>query len=341
LKTNHLANLKVDDQTQYFFVFQNKGYKDESLRGYLWAPQKDKRGRELSHWKLLSAVKKGDVIIHSHKQKIVAISVASKDCHELDRPLEKGEGWSKAGWRVDSDYMKISVPLKLTSKIREDFLKLAPSKNSPFDKNGSGNSGYFFAANRPMLEYILNEILLQDVSSKKVAVVLDQLRLFKAIDLKKEDRIDQDLKENIDEHLSSVSEHENYVPVPQVIPKQIQSNGGLNYLRDKSNSARALKRANFKCEIDPTHTTFLRKSGICEYTEPHHLIPMSKQNSFRYSLDVEANIVSLCSNCHNHIHYGLGSERLIVQLYNARIKELFDAGITLTLDDLKKIYGIK
>lgn len=51
------------------------------------------------------------------------------------------------------------------------------------------------------------------------------------------------------------------------------------------------------------------------YTEPHHLIPLVRQDQFDVSLNVKENIISLCSNCHNEIHYGKDSDRLIQELY--------------------------
>ncbi len=65
---------------------------------------------------------------------------------------------------------------------------------------------------------------------------------------------------------------------------------------------------------------------------------MAYQDLFEYSLDVEANIVSLCSNCHNQIHYGRGSETLIEMLYLERKQELEKNGISISLDGLLALY---
>ena len=65
---------------------------------------------------------------------------------------------------------------------------------------------------------------------------------------------------------------------------------------------------------------------------------MAYQDLFEYSLDVEANIVSLCSNCHSQIHYGRGSETLIEMLYLERKQELEKTGISISLDGLLALY---
>ena len=73
--------------------------------------------------------------------------------------------------------------------------------------------------------------------------------------------------------------------------------------RDVKIAADALKRAGYVCEVDPSDRIFIRKNGK-GYTEPHHLIPISKYKDYNYSLDVMENIVSLCSHCHNLLHMG-------------------------------------
>ncbi len=115
------------------------------------------------------------------------------------------------------------------------------------------------------------------------------------------------------------------------------SNGTMVYPRNKRNSIIALKKALFKCEIDENHPSFIRKNGG-NYTEPHHLIPMKYQNDFEKSLDVPANIVSLCSNCHNQIHYGKNAEELIKFLYEQRKDSLKNAKISIGLKKLLKMY---
>lgn len=55
---------------------------------------------------------------------------------------------------------------------------------------------------------------------------------------------------------------------------------------------------------------------------------------FCNSLDVPANIVSLCSNCHNEIHYGKKFDLLISKLYEERKEDLKEAGIYFTLEEL-------
>ena len=109
-------------------------------------------------------------------------------------------------------------------------------------------------------------------------------------------------------------------------------------IRDLSVAFNSLKMANYLCEYDRNHPVFLRKSSPVNYTEGHHLIPLKAQSSFDINLDVEANVVSLCSNCHNQIHYGKDYEVILKKLFNDRKTRLEKCGISISFEDLKKYY---
>lgn len=124
---------------------------------------------------------------------------------------------------------------------------------------------------------------------------------------------------------------------PQKVPEKREGKTTL-YKRNPVKAINALKNADYKCEYCNEHKTFIRKGSGLPYTEPHHLVPMKAQKDFNVSLDVENNIVSLCSNCHNLIHYGKDAEIIIKELYDARLTELNNAGIIITLAELLKYY---
>lgn len=119
------------------------------------------------------------------------------------------------------------------------------------------------------------------------------------------------------------------------------------YPRKKSVSVNALKRANNSCEYNCKHTSFFRRNTTIKYMEPHHLIPLQYHEDFEWSLDVEANVVSLCSECHNQIHYGDG-KKILKKLLNMRSAELSAAkidkmknGTQINYSILLKLYGLK
>ena len=324
------------DARRYFFVFQNKSYNEEYKGGYLWAPQHGDNGRRVSHWEQMKEVRKGDLIIHSYLKRIVAVSIAKSDVYEANRPIELPDQWNNKGWKVDTEYFTITNPI-VTSEHMDKLMELQPDINAPFNRIGRGNTGYLFAANKKMAEYIINEsVSIQDnEADKRTLLGLINNKADHSI----ENYLDQELVDEISEMGEpTLAEEVEYNPEPKKKPLAQVSSGNKVYPRDRKTAVNALARAKHKCEVDEKHPSFTRKNTNLEYTEPHHLIPMSYQDSFESSLDVEANIVALCSNCHNQIHYGAGSEELIEELYNKREEELEQAGIPISLEDLLNLY---
>jgi predicted HNH restriction endonuclease len=113
------------------------------------------------------------------------------------------------------------------------------------------------------------------------------------------------------------------------------------YKRDTTVAVNALIRANFLCEYDNSDRVFLRKgSSNRYYTEAHHLIPLSEHNDFEYSLDIEENVVSLCSHCHNLLHYGRYEDKkeILQKLYDERVDVLRECKIDITFEQLLNYY---
>lgn len=138
----------------------------------------------------------------------------------------------------------------------------------------------------------------------------------------------------------------NYSPTPEDKAPQVEFKGKMVPARNRQKAQNALALARYKCEAGD-HETFIRKTNSLPYTEPHHLIPLQYDELFEKSLDVEANIVSLCSTCHNKIHYGQDIEGLIRELWEMRKEQIRAAGIgvmkngvLLTVDILLGFYGL-
>ena len=132
-----------------------------------------------------------------------------------------------------------------------------------------------------------------------------------------------------------------YRPVPVAKSAPVIRNGIRVIERDPKISANALLRAEFTCEVDPDHLTFLRKKDHRPYTKPFHLIPMAYSRQFEYSLDVEANIISLCPMCYEKIMYGNDTETALRDLYDLRRGQLLKCGIEISFDRLLTMYGLQ
>lgn len=112
-------------------------------------------------------------------------------------------------------------------------------------------------------------------------------------------------------------------------------------------SKQALKKANFKCEFNDKHNTFLTDKGL-PYMEGHHLIPCTASNTERFwskdrrNIDCVENITCLCPTCHRRIHYGNKAEKdmIIRSLYNKRKSSLHGIGIDISIDELLALYNL-
>jgi len=111
------------------------------------------------------------------------------------------------------------------------------------------------------------------------------------------------------------------------------------YPRNPAAAKNALSRAEFKCEFDPSHNTFSRMIDGLPYMETHHLIPLQHTGRFDISIDVPENIVSLCSICHDRIHYGQTKKEIIKELWDLRKKHLHKIGIDISLSELFSFYS--
>ncbi|MDN3438704.1 hypothetical protein QMA04_11410 [Planococcus sp. APC 3900] len=114
----------------------------------------------------------------------------------------------------------------------------------------------------------------------------------------------------------------------------------IKWGRDPVKGKRAIVQVDFKCEADDSHTFFNSFITGKNYVEAHHLIPLQFQNNFINSLDVEANIVSLCPMCHKKVHHARMDEKLPVveELYEKRKDRLEKCGIGVSLENLKSYY---
>lgn len=113
-----------------------------------------------------------------------------------------------------------------------------------------------------------------------------------------------------------------------------------SYRRDRNIAGSALQKANYECEYDKEHESFISRKTNKPYMEAHHLIPMEFQRQFIDSIDIEENIICLCSRCHNEIHYGVDPEKIIKKLFKQRKEALVKVGIDITIDTLLEMYGL-
>lgn len=153
--------------------------------------------------------------------------------------------------------------------------------------------------------------------------------------------------DNDEIYLDQVEEEIEELPTEKTIeePTQRQNpvinrGGQERWPRDSKIAASSLNKANFLCEFDASHQTFISRKTGKPYMEAHHLIPMSKQGYFENSLDKMANVKCICPNCHRTIHYGNQEVRDIVltALYDQSRIDLIKVGLSIEIEELIHLY---
>lgn len=103
---------------------------------------------------------------------------------------------------------------------------------------------------------------------------------------------------------------------------------------------RAIIHVRYLCEVNSNHEYFISNTTKENYVEAHQLISLEYQEDFKYSLDVEANIVSLCVLCQRMVHYGTFEDEYLVieSLYKKRKDRLTKCEIGITLKKQLELY---
>ena len=199
----------------------------------------------------------------------------------------------------------------------------------------SGNQSFVTMDNIELGKYLEADI----VTNYEQKLKLKEL-LLKADELKQNDLTNFVNKDNIYEVVTtnSMTQSSTYEAsyIPELKPEKILGEKN-SYRRDNEKAKKSIVLANYKCELDDNHQTFNTINGK-PYMEAHHLIPLSTQDYFEYSLDVDANIVCLCPTCHRKLHYGNSIKDDLKRLYDLRIKRLKQSGIDISFGELLKLY---
>lgn len=188
---------------------------------------------------------------------------------------------------------------------------------------------------KPKSEFVLFFYDFIEAYGKNNERIYNQFLLKYNYYLKKEIDIDDENNvvnsDDIDSNDAAVANYQ-----PEAKPELIDEKH-KKYKRNPYKAKKSIILSEFKCNIDNNHITFDSRNNK-PYMEAHHLIPMASQDKFDVSLDVDANIVCLCPNCHRKLHYGKERRWTLLKLYNDRKELLKQSGIDISFDNLMKYY---
>lgn len=258
----------------------------------------------------------------------------------------------------DSKYVDLRSALKAVGKtVFVNFYGDFKNTNMPatelaeklFRENPtaiSKNQGYRIARARFIFTQGWQIDALNDIiNSKQLGEdVIEKAKQILALEISHEEAKKDTLEEKV--FITQVNEHGNFQPNatfeydnrPQK-PKKTSKSTSEVYPRDGAVAENALRHAGYKCEANAEHYVFLRRSSPVNYTEPHHIVPLHARKDFPdIELDREQNIVSLCSNCHNQLHYGADVDTILYPIFEERKELLSSVGINITYEQLKTYY---
>jgi 5-methylcytosine-specific restriction protein B len=122
-----------------WWVNQGATYDAESSGGYIWAPQKTKKGNAVEHHVNVSRVAPGDVVVHYENGRIRALGMVEENLGTHDRPSElPSEQWEQKGYLARVKYHELETPIPI------DEVPSRTPAAGPFNRTGGVNQGYLF-----------------------------------------------------------------------------------------------------------------------------------------------------------------------------------------------------
>jgi hypothetical protein len=143
---------------RYWWVNQNKTYRQEIDGGYLWAPKSG-----VWHHEILTQIKPGDLVFSFKDTYISAIGVVQRSAQTMAKPDfgSHGENWSDIGWYVETEFVEIANQIK-PSELMSVINPLLPEKYSPIQsETGRGNQIYLTEIS-PKLADLLIQLSRED-----------------------------------------------------------------------------------------------------------------------------------------------------------------------------------
>lgn len=141
----------------FWWVFQNKTYKEESEGSFLWAPKANSTGTSQYYWQTMTELEEGDIVFSCVKQKIYAISTVIAPAYSYNKPFDVNTNklWENEGWKADLVFTELNTPIEL-KQIRDELMLMMQSKYAPLNRMGTGNQGYLFSITDQAGTYLLS-----------------------------------------------------------------------------------------------------------------------------------------------------------------------------------------
>jgi hypothetical protein len=135
---------------------QSSQWNVERKEGVVCSSDGSQRGGNNQYRKTVGEAKRGDLVVHYRKPRVVAFSRAQANAKFfVQLPLLQGEDYG-SGWRFRTEYFELKNPVH-----RESFAeRLMPFRvqHYPIDRDGYVRQGYFFPFSLEGLRVVLSEV---------------------------------------------------------------------------------------------------------------------------------------------------------------------------------------
>ncbi len=156
---------------RYWWVNQNKTFRQEIEGGYLWSPKRNKNGHRNPFYELMREAAPGDIVFSFRDTRIAVLGIVSGYCHESPKPEEfgnAGTNWSQIGWRVGVRWQRLSNAIRPKDHIARLRPDLA-SKYAPLTPDGNGLQSVYLTRVSPAMASTLFALIGPE--SRRVADV--------------------------------------------------------------------------------------------------------------------------------------------------------------------------
>lgn len=124
-----------------WWVNQGATYRAERDGGFVWAPQRTKAGRGVTHHTDVNRLRVGQLVIHYANNNIRALGTVAAAPYSAPKPEAlSSDAWQEEGFLCPVDYRELDTPIH-----RQDIPRPAALPSGPFDSNGGIKQGYLFS----------------------------------------------------------------------------------------------------------------------------------------------------------------------------------------------------
>jgi predicted HNH restriction endonuclease len=183
----------------------------------------------------------------------------------------------------------------------------------------------------------------QEIKKKDFLDLIQKDYLFESIDNSEEKNRVIDFQTEIEAIKEPQITQIEYSKDKNIRKQLLEKNGYIYPERDNKQINLGLLIANRQCEYDNNHKSFIKQNGE-KYAEAHHLIPFSRWEDFNNAgLDIAENIICLCSECHNQIHYGQNKVKIAMLkfFFDKRKAMLKGKDLDVSFEKLLEYYKLK